>query len=97
MAAVINDDVIEYVGILAKLDISDDEKNQVKRDMEEMLGYIDMLNELDTEGIEPMSHVFELENVMRDDIVTNGNQSEQTLSNAPQYEKDMFIVPKTVH
>ena len=58
MANKISDETIEYVGILAKLELSDEEKEQAKKDMETMLDYIDTLNELDTEGIEPMSHVF---------------------------------------
>lgn len=54
MANKISDETIEYVGILAKLELSDEEKEQAKKDMETMLDYIDTLNELDTEGIEPM-------------------------------------------
>ena len=55
MANIISDETIEYVGILAKLELSPEEKEQAKKDMGNMLDYIDMLNELDTEGVEPMS------------------------------------------
>ena len=55
MANKISDETIEYVGILAKLELSDEEKEEAKADMEKMLDYIDTLNELDTTGIEPMS------------------------------------------
>ena len=58
MANVIDDATIEYVGILAKLELSDEEKEQAKKDMASMLDYIDKLGELDTTGIEPMSHPF---------------------------------------
>ena len=75
MANKISDETIEYVGILAKLELSDEEKEQAKKDMETMLDYIDTLNELDTEGIEPMSHVFPVNNVFREDVVTNGDES----------------------
>ena len=68
MANKISDETIEYVGILAKLELSDEEKEQAKKDMETMLDYIDTLNELDTEGIEPMSHVFPVNNVFREDV-----------------------------
>ena len=84
MANVIDDATIEYVGILAKLELSDEEKEQAKKDMASMLDYIDKLGELDTTGIEPMSHVFPVENVMREDVVTNGDGSEETLANAPE-------------
>ncbi|MDD6844850.1 MAG: Asp-tRNA(Asn)/Glu-tRNA(Gln) amidotransferase subunit GatC [Clostridia bacterium] len=96
MANVIDDATIEYVGILAKLELSDDEKEQAKKDMASMLDYIDKLGELDTTGIEPMSHVFPVENVMREDVVTNGDGSEETLANAPERHDTSFVVPKTV-
>ena len=95
MANIISDETIEYVGILAKLELSDEEKEQAKKDMESMLDYIDKLNELDTEGVEPMSHVFPVNNVFREDVVTNGDDSENVLRNAPEERKGMFEVPKT--
>ena len=85
MANVISDETIEYVGILAKLELSEEEKEAAKKDMEDMLDYIDLLNELDTTGIEPMSHVFPIENVFREDVVTNGDGSADTLKNDPFY------------
>ena len=79
MANIISDETIEYVGILSKLELSEEEKEQAKKDMGSMLDYIDKLNELDTTGIEPMSHVFPVQNVFREDVVTNGDESEKTL------------------
>ena len=70
MANVISDETMEYVGILAKLELSEEEKAAAKKDMESMLDYIDKLNELDTSGVEPMSHVFPVHNVFREDVVT---------------------------
>ena len=66
MANIISDETIEYVGILAKLELSPEEKEQAKKDMGSMLDYIDKLNELDTGGVEPMSHVFPVNNVFRE-------------------------------
>ena len=54
LANKISDETIEYVGILAKLELSEEEKEAAKKDMEQMLDYIDTLNELDTTGIPPM-------------------------------------------
>ena len=96
MANVISDETIEYVGILAKLELSDAEKEQAKADMGRMLDYIDELNELDTSGVEPMSHVFPLNNVFREDEVTNGDGSAETMANAPAAKDNQFIVPKTI-
>lgn len=96
MANKITDETIEYVGILAKLDLSGEEKEHAKEDMEKMLDYIDTLNELDTDGVEPMSHVFAVNNVFREDVVTNGDNHEATLQNAPARKDASFKVPKTV-
>ena len=95
MANVISDETMEYVGILAKLELSDAEKEAAKKDMESMLDYIDKLNELDTSNVEPMSHVFPVQNVFREDVVTNGDMREDILKNAPGEKDGMFIVPKT--
>ena len=96
MANVISDETIEYVGILAKLELSEDEKEQAKKDMGSMLDYIDKLNELDTSGVEPMSHVFPVPNVFREDVVVNGDAREKMLANAPEKKDGSFVVPKTV-
>lgn len=95
MANVISDETIEYVGILAKLELSAEEKEKAKKDMAEMLDYIDELSELDTEGVEPMSHVFPQNNVFREDVVTNGDDSENMLKNAPEQKDNMYQVPRT--
>ena len=95
MENIISDETIEYVGILSKLELSEEEKEQAKKDMGSMLDYIDKLNELDTTGIEPMSHVFPVQNVFREDVVTNGDESEKTLKNAPGEKDNMFMVPRT--
>lgn len=95
MANTISDETIEYVGILAKLELSDEEKEQAKKDMANMLDYIDTLNELDTSGVEPMSHVFPVNNVFREDVVTNGDDRDEILANAPEAKEGAFVVPKT--
>ena len=96
MANIISDETIEYVGILAKLELSDEEKETAKQDMGRMLDYIDKLNELDTTGVEPMSHVFSVTNVFREDVVTNGDERDKILLNAPEQKDGAFKVPKTV-
>ncbi|MBD5475214.1 MAG: Asp-tRNA(Asn)/Glu-tRNA(Gln) amidotransferase subunit GatC [Lachnospiraceae bacterium] len=95
MANIISDETIEYVGILAKLELSDEEKEQAKSDMGRMLDYIDKLGELDTTGVEPMSHVFPVQNVFREDVVTNGDTREELLANAPEQKDGMFMAPRT--
>ena len=96
MANKISDETIEYVGILAKLELNDQEKEEAKKDMERMLNYIDQLNELDTTGIEPMSHIFPVYNVFREDVVTNGDDRDNMLKNAPAEKDGTYKVPRTV-
>lgn len=96
MANIISGETIEYVGILAKLELSNDEKEQAKKDMGRMLDYIDKLNELDTDGVEPVSHIFPVNNVFREDEIQNGDGREITLENAPEKKEDCFVVPKTI-
>lgn len=95
MANIITDETIEYVGILAKLELSGEEREQAKKDMGSMLDYIDKLGELDTAGVEPMSHVFPVNNVFREDVVINGDDRENILKNAPEEKDGMFVVPRT--
>lgn len=96
MANRITDEMLDYVAILAKLELSDQEKQAVRTDMERMLDHIDKLEELDTSQIEPMSHAFASVNVFREDVVTNADGHVQTLSNAPQKKGRSFVVPKTI-
>lgn len=96
MADKITDETLEDIAILAKLELSPEEKETVGADMERMLRYMDRLNELDTEQVEPMSHLFPIVNVFREDIVTNGDGHEDTLHNAPDKKERSFTVPKTI-
>lgn len=95
MANIISDETIEYVGILAKLELSEEEKEAAKKDMGRMLDYIDKLNELDTSSVEPMSHVFPVNNVFREDVVVNGDDRENMLANAPEQKDGQYEVPMT--
>ena len=95
MANVITDETIDYVGILAKLELSAEEKEQAKKDLAEMLDYIDQLGELDTTGVEPMSHVFGRTNVVREDQVTNGDMRDKIISNAARKSEETILVPRT--
>lgn len=93
---VVSDETIEYVGILAKLDLSGEEVVKAREDMARMLDYIDELNELDTSGIESMTHIFEVSNVFREDVVSEHDGSAATLQNAPAKKDGGFVVPKTI-
>ena len=87
MAVKIDDEMIDYVGILAKLSLSPEEKEAAKSDMSRML---------DTSEVEPMSHVFDIHNVFREDVVENGDESDAMFSNAPEQKEKQYKVPRTV-
>lgn len=92
----ISEETIEYVGILAKLQLSGQEKVKARFDMEQMLDYIDILNELDTSGTEPLYHIFPECNVFREDVEDRGDGSKETLANAPLEKEQCFKVPRTI-
>lgn len=92
----LTDEMMEYVGILAKLELSPQEMDAGRKDMEEMLDYINQLDELDTTGIEPLSHVFPMTNVFREDVVENGDGATDTLKNAPAEKSGGIKAPRTI-
>ena len=93
---IIDDTVMENVEILAKLALTEEERKKAKEKMQEMLDYVDKLNELDTDGIEPLSHTFSMGNVFREDVVTNGDDRDAMLDNAPKCKDGQYQEPKTV-
>lgn len=92
----ITEETVSYVAALAKLTVSDEEKQSVAKDLDQILEYIATMDQLDTEGIEPMSHVLPIKNVFREDEAVNQNNREQLLENAPESRDGSFVVPKTV-
>lgn len=92
----ITDQTIEYVSALAKLSLLPEEREKAKKDLGNILEYIDIMKELNTDGIEPMSYAFPMKNVFREDLVTNEDNREELLRNAPKQKDGCFMVPKTV-
>ncbi|MBR6880184.1 MAG: Asp-tRNA(Asn)/Glu-tRNA(Gln) amidotransferase subunit GatC [Clostridiales bacterium] len=92
----ITSELIDYLQQLGRIRLTEDEKQKTMKDLGSILGYIDKLNELDTEGVVPMSHAFPRTNVFREDEVTNGDMRDDILQNAPESKDGAFLVPKTV-
>ena len=92
----ITDKLVAYVAELAHLKLDDAQKRQAANDLARMIGYVDKLSELDTDGVEPMSHAFPVTNVFREDEVRESMAREQVLANAPAVKDGCFLVPKTV-
>ena len=82
-----------HVAGLARLELSEDEVKKYETELNDVLKFMDKLNELDTDGVEPSTHVLDISNVFRDDVVEESFDVEDILSNAPDREDDYFKVP----
>lgn len=87
---------VEYVAHLARLDFKEEEKETLTVQLNSILTYMDKLNEVDTTGLEPVSHAIALKNAFRDDIVEDSLAPELSLANAPDVRGPFFRVPKVI-
>ena len=87
---------VEYVARLARLEISDKETAKFTAQLNDILGYIDKLNELNTEGVAPMSHAIAVTNAFREDKVVDSIGTDKSLANAPDARGEFFRVPKVI-
>ncbi|HHV29643.1 Asp-tRNA(Asn)/Glu-tRNA(Gln) amidotransferase subunit GatC [Acetivibrio mesophilus] len=92
----VNKKTLEHVANLARLNFTDKEKEKLMLDMENIISYIDKLNELDTSEIIPTDHVIPIKNIFRDDEVLDSYPKDKMLMNAPSKEDGCFKVPKVV-
>ena len=87
---------IEQVAELARLNLKPEEREKLSKDLDAILAYVDQLRELNTEKIEPTSHVLPLENVFRKDLAKPSQIRDQVLERAPKREGKFFKVPKVI-
>jgi len=92
----VNDELVNKLANLARLEFNDLEKAAIKKDLEEMIGFIDKLNELDTTGVEPLLHMSDNVNILRDDEVRGMISREDAFKNAPLHNEEFFLVPKVI-
>lgn len=92
----ITKETIEHVAGLARLNVTEAEKDRLAHEMEKIISWVDKLNELDTSGVKPMEHVIPLKNVLREDKVKGSYDRDIILANAPSREDGCFKVPKVV-
>lgn len=93
---VINDAVMDNVEILAKLSLSNEERVRAMEKMQEILDYMEKLNELDTENVEPLVNLYERGNVFRKDQVQDNDIKEMIVEGAPRKKDGQYMVPKTI-
>ncbi len=84
---------VEHVAKLARLELSDRQKDMFTDQLSNILSYVEQLNELDTKGVEPTSHVLDIRNVMRDDVAEESLPQEKALFNAPERAAGHYRVP----
>ena len=89
----INNKLIQDIAKLSKLKFDDSAEEKMKADLEKMIAFVDKLNEIDTEGIDPLIYMSEEINVLREDKVTKETSQEDALKNAPEKDSDYFKVP----
>ena len=87
---------VEYVAKLARLEVSNQEKEKFTAQLNDILLYIDKLNELDTTGVAPMSHAIAVTNAFREDKVSESLGTQKALANAPDARGEFFRVPKVI-
>jgi aspartyl-tRNA(Asn)/glutamyl-tRNA(Gln) amidotransferase subunit C len=93
----VSNDEVKYIARLAKLNFREEELEKFTKHFNEILSYMDTLNELDTENIEPLTHPVDSENVFREDIPWKGSSRDDAMKNSPQTDGEYFMVPKIIN
>lgn len=92
----ITEEMVDYISVLSRLRPDAEERAKMTAELERIVSYMDVLGTLDTEGVEPLSHVFPIQNVMRPDEAALSFPREELLKNAPGGDDEAFLVPKAV-
>jgi aspartyl-tRNA(Asn)/glutamyl-tRNA(Gln) amidotransferase subunit C len=93
----VDDTLIDKLSKLSMLKFDAAEKEEIKKDLEKIIGFVDKLKELDTSGIEPLLHLSPNVNVLREDVVDHMISREEALQNAPLHDEQYFKVPKVIN
>ena len=96
MSVRIDEKMLDHLGVLSKLELKEEERKKTCEDISDMLQYVDKLNELDTEGVDPLVQIIPMENVFRQDKISNKNEKDKMLANAPQKKDGQYVVPRTI-
>lgn len=92
----INDKLVDHIAHLARLEFNDEEKENIKSDLSRIIRFIDQLNTVDTNGVEPLIFMTESINVLREDEVKQTITQEEALKNAPNHDSDYFKIAKVL-
>ena len=92
----ITTELVDYISELSRLELEAEEKQAMTAQLEQIVAYMDVLNRLDTTGVEPLSHVFPVKNVFREDEVMPSQARAELLAGSPAPDGEAFLVPKAV-
>ncbi len=92
----IDNETVREIAFLSRLKVEDDKIDATKNEFNKILEWVEQLKEVNTDGVEPLVSVNENNLIMREDVVTEGNQADAVLKNAPHAEYGYFVVPKVV-
>ncbi|MFY9309737.1 MAG: Asp-tRNA(Asn)/Glu-tRNA(Gln) amidotransferase subunit GatC [Bacteroidia bacterium] len=92
----INTDTVDKIAHLARLEFENEAKEQIVKDMNNMLAFVDKLSELDTSNVEPLIYMSDEVNVLREDEVKQEITQQEALKNAPKHDSDYFKVPRMI-
>ena len=92
----VNTQQVRHIAKLARIAMSDDELERLVPELNNILGWVEQLAEVDTDGIEPLTAVIDLKLRLRDDAVTDGDCRDEVLANAPDAQHGFFAVPKVI-
>ena len=87
---------VRHIAKLARIAMSDDELARLEPELNNILGWIEQLGEVDTDGVEPLTAVIDQKLRLRDDVVNDGNCRDEVLANAPEAQHGFFAVPKVI-
>jgi len=87
---------VDKIATLSRLYFEEEEKNKLTETLNGILGHFDKLSELDTENVEPLTHILPVKNVMRHDEVKQSFDEETSLANAPKHNRGHFVIPKVI-
>ena len=92
----VNTDQVRHIAKLARIAMSDEELDRLVPELNNILGWVEQLGEVETEGVEPLTAVIDQKLRLRDDVVTDGDCRDAVLANAPAPEHGFFAVPKVI-
>jgi aspartyl-tRNA(Asn)/glutamyl-tRNA(Gln) amidotransferase subunit C len=92
----ITDEVVDHIAHLARLEYKGSQKETIKEDLNKIISFMEVLQEVDTTGVEPLIFMSEEVNVLREDIPADTLTQQQALSNAPKKDSDYFRIPKVL-